>query len=254
MTLPQARAILPRLSARGRDRESERAAQEALLEVADSFSPRVEDGGEGVVVSRPRRHSGSGTFSSRQSLRDRRLRVFKTRADARRGDSPSAASPPTSSPPSKRPACPPARGSPPPSSRRASLRACPIRPASCRREEAAQFLAPLPLSRTLPGNRDRRDARAVGPALDRGLREAAAGRGREPSRRARARSSTPRRAVSIRARSSRACRRCRFPRGWTSSGRSWRSSRSSSSATRRWSGSRAGSTGRGSPAGGWSWP
>ena len=49
MTLPQARALLPRLAARGRDRESERAAQEALLEVADGFSPRVEDGGEGVA-------------------------------------------------------------------------------------------------------------------------------------------------------------------------------------------------------------
>jgi protein ImuB len=49
MTLPQARAILPKLVARGRDRESERAAQEALLEAADTFSPRVEDGDEGVV-------------------------------------------------------------------------------------------------------------------------------------------------------------------------------------------------------------
>jgi protein ImuB len=49
MTLPQARAILPKLVARGRDLESERAAVEALLEVADSFSPRVEDAGEGVV-------------------------------------------------------------------------------------------------------------------------------------------------------------------------------------------------------------
>ncbi len=49
MTLPQARAILPKLIARGRDCESERAAQEALLEVADSFSPRVEDAGDGIV-------------------------------------------------------------------------------------------------------------------------------------------------------------------------------------------------------------
>jgi protein ImuB len=49
MTLPQARALLPKLVARGHDRECERAAQEALLEVADSFSPRVEDAGEGVV-------------------------------------------------------------------------------------------------------------------------------------------------------------------------------------------------------------
>ncbi len=49
MTLPQVRALMPKLIARGRDCESERAAQEALLEVADSFSPRVEDAGEGVV-------------------------------------------------------------------------------------------------------------------------------------------------------------------------------------------------------------
>src|SRR5438552_2434214 len=49
MTLPQARALLPGLIARARDHESERAAQEALLEIADTFSPRVEDAGEGVV-------------------------------------------------------------------------------------------------------------------------------------------------------------------------------------------------------------
>ena len=49
MTLPQARARVPRLVARGRDTECERAAEEALLEVAESFSPRIEDAGEGVV-------------------------------------------------------------------------------------------------------------------------------------------------------------------------------------------------------------
>ncbi|HEY6929423.1 MAG TPA: DNA polymerase Y family protein [Thermoanaerobaculia bacterium] len=49
MTLPQTRALYPKLIARGRDLECERAAQEALLEVAESFSPRVEDGGEGVA-------------------------------------------------------------------------------------------------------------------------------------------------------------------------------------------------------------
>jgi protein ImuB len=49
MTLPQSRAILPKLVARGRDAESERAAQEALLEIADGFSPRVEDAGGGVL-------------------------------------------------------------------------------------------------------------------------------------------------------------------------------------------------------------
>jgi protein ImuB len=48
-TLPQARALCPKLVARPRDAECERAAQEALLEVAESFSPRVEDAGEGVA-------------------------------------------------------------------------------------------------------------------------------------------------------------------------------------------------------------
>ena len=49
MTLPQARARVPKLVARGRDPECERTAQEALLEVAEMFSPRVEDEGAGVV-------------------------------------------------------------------------------------------------------------------------------------------------------------------------------------------------------------
>ena len=53
MSLPQARALLPDLVARARDPECEGAAQEALLEAAEGFSPRVEDGfgeGEGGVV------------------------------------------------------------------------------------------------------------------------------------------------------------------------------------------------------------
>lgn len=49
MSLPQARAILPRLIARSRDSECESAAQEALLEVAESLSPRVEDAEDGMV-------------------------------------------------------------------------------------------------------------------------------------------------------------------------------------------------------------
>ncbi len=50
MTLLQARALLPKLAARSRDAACEQAAQEALFEVAESFSPRVEDAGEGVVL------------------------------------------------------------------------------------------------------------------------------------------------------------------------------------------------------------
>ncbi len=49
LSLAQARALLPKLIARGRDNECERTAQEALLEVAETFSPRIEDAGEGVV-------------------------------------------------------------------------------------------------------------------------------------------------------------------------------------------------------------
>jgi protein ImuB len=48
-TLPQARALCPNLVARPRDEEAEHAAQEALLEAAERFSPRVEDAGEGVA-------------------------------------------------------------------------------------------------------------------------------------------------------------------------------------------------------------
>ena len=80
-------------------------------------------------------------------------------------------------------------------------------------EQEAAFLAPLPLARLGPGDRDRRDPRAVGPALDRRLREAPAGRGREPPRAGSGGSCTPRRADSIRARSSRACPRSALSEG-----------------------------------------
>jgi protein ImuB len=49
LSLAQARSIFPKLIARGRDGECERTAQEALLDVAERFSPRIEDAGSGVV-------------------------------------------------------------------------------------------------------------------------------------------------------------------------------------------------------------
>ncbi len=49
VTLTQARARMPKLIARARDEDCERSAQEALLEVAESFSPRVEDAGPGLI-------------------------------------------------------------------------------------------------------------------------------------------------------------------------------------------------------------
>jgi protein ImuB len=48
-TAAQARTRLPDLRMRGRDAECERAAQQALVEAAEAFSPRVEDAGEGTV-------------------------------------------------------------------------------------------------------------------------------------------------------------------------------------------------------------
>jgi protein ImuB len=49
MTLAQARARMPKLLARARDAEGERSAQEVLLELAEQFSPRVEDAEPGLV-------------------------------------------------------------------------------------------------------------------------------------------------------------------------------------------------------------
>src|SRR5712691_10233212 len=69
-SLPQARSILPKLIARGRDAECERTAQEALLEVAESFSPRVEDTGDGTVyvdIAGMERHYLSSVLGPRSS-------------------------------------------------------------------------------------------------------------------------------------------------------------------------------------------
>lgn len=48
-SLPQARSRMPKLVARARDEECERTAQEVLLEIAESFSPRVEAAGNGIA-------------------------------------------------------------------------------------------------------------------------------------------------------------------------------------------------------------
>ena len=59
LSLTQARSVLPKLIARGRDAACERTAQEALLEVAETFSPRVEDAGDGLAfidISGTERH------------------------------------------------------------------------------------------------------------------------------------------------------------------------------------------------------
>ena len=49
MPLAQARALAPNLLVRCRDPECERTAQQTLLEIAEAYSPRVEDAGEGIA-------------------------------------------------------------------------------------------------------------------------------------------------------------------------------------------------------------
>jgi protein ImuB len=71
-SLAQARSILPKLIARGRDAACERTAQEALLEVAETFSPRVEDAEDGAVfvdISGTERHYANETDLARSAIR-----------------------------------------------------------------------------------------------------------------------------------------------------------------------------------------
>jgi protein ImuB len=49
LSAPQARALLPALTLRPRDEPAEAAAQQALLEAAEAFSPVVEEAGPGVA-------------------------------------------------------------------------------------------------------------------------------------------------------------------------------------------------------------
>src|SRR3954470_14629523 len=71
-SLAQARTLLPKLIARGRDAACERTAQEALLEVAETFSPRVEDAEDGVAyvdISGTERHYATEEDLARSAIR-----------------------------------------------------------------------------------------------------------------------------------------------------------------------------------------
>ena len=132
MTLPQARARMPRLVARGRDTECERAAEEALLEVAESFSPRIEDAGEGVVYVELDGHPKL-TVDGRQSTVDaaRELGRDMIRAAEKAGL--------------------PARAGLAPSKLSARVAAgLPESPTVVPEGEEASFLAPLPLEKLAP--------------------------------------------------------------------------------------------------------
>ena len=72
LSLAQARSIVPKLIARGRDVECERTAQEALVDVAETFSPRIEDCGDGVVfidVAGMERHFATELDLAKETMR-----------------------------------------------------------------------------------------------------------------------------------------------------------------------------------------
>jgi protein ImuB len=72
LSVAQARSIVPKLIVRLRDAECERTAQEALMEVAETFSPRVEDAAAGVVfldVTGLERHFPSETDLAKAAIR-----------------------------------------------------------------------------------------------------------------------------------------------------------------------------------------
>src|SRR4029079_6048519 len=83
----------PELGAGARDSAGERAAQESLLETAAAFSPRVEDGGEGVayldVVGIPALASSKGEGAERVLAQDSRAAVWKRARPAPPGIAPS---------------------------------------------------------------------------------------------------------------------------------------------------------------------
>jgi len=105
MTLAQARSVLPDLVARGRDPAAEHSAHEALLELAFSLSPRVEDCAEHLVYAEVsgmerlfpgadgERHLGCSVLASAETLR-LPLRIgiaankLAARVAAERSDSP----------------------------------------------------------------------------------------------------------------------------------------------------------------------
>jgi len=72
MSLAQARSIVPKLIARGRDAACEHTAQDALLEVGETFSPRVEDASDGLVfvdISGTERHYASEEELAKAAIR-----------------------------------------------------------------------------------------------------------------------------------------------------------------------------------------
>ncbi len=87
LSLPQSRALCPKLAVRPRDATAERAAEEALIELADAFSPRVESAGDGTVFldleGLPRAASSRGAGSPDPDAVERTLgRDLAAAADA----------------------------------------------------------------------------------------------------------------------------------------------------------------------------
>ena len=196
LSLVQARSILPKLIARARDAECERTAQEALLEVAETFSPRIEDTGNGVAffdIEGLERH-----YANERELALNAIRIAESVAL-------------------------PARCGIAASKLAARVAAeLPQSPTVVDAGEEAHFLAPLPLTRLAPEI----DAAL---ALQRWGLSSIGELAGLPESDVASRLGEIGRAVSIRVRSFRARCRLNFAKGWISNGRSSRSNHSSSS-------------------------
>ncbi len=76
LSIPQAKAIAPHVAFRARDAEAEKGCQRALIEVAEAFSPRVEDGGDGIVYLDTYQDSHEQFLADNAVRRARKLDLF----------------------------------------------------------------------------------------------------------------------------------------------------------------------------------
>lgn len=76
LSLPQAKALSPATEIRPRDLEAERAAEQALLETAEAFSPRVEVGGPGLLYLDTLREKNENFLAESLIRHARKLGLF----------------------------------------------------------------------------------------------------------------------------------------------------------------------------------
>ena len=76
LSVPQAKALAPHILIRPRDRDAEDGCQQALIEVGEAFSPRVEDAGNGLVYLDTYREQQEDFFARSLVRRARKVDLF----------------------------------------------------------------------------------------------------------------------------------------------------------------------------------